>query len=548
MARLPDMDGAGGVDEMEGNPQTQGEPLPPTATPPPLPTATPLPLPTATPPPLPTATPPPLPTATPTPVRQVEVVPEGETIGIYLLEPASGQRTHVVSVDSSFNHPLFRDFVSLSPDGQEVLYVTSEILNPLNATIWVARTDGSGAYPVARFQDQLWSVAPVWSPDSSQIAYVTKMLDTAPDEGLQLWRMQRDGSNPTLVAQGGQFRPSLFWRIPQGVIRWSADGTHLEFKDRWSTPPSLFQVNVQTSVITRTRLLKEPAVVEQLVPRHGTNLLPCPVPLFNQKNYGQVMSPCEQRICRAGCAVTAATMLLSYYGSETDPAGLSNCMGQLACPLWWGEVATVCSQGSVQGVSFLEPFQYATLDQEVAAGRPVIVHVTTPTGGTHFVVVNGGEGQVPSGYTISDPVDGSNNRTLARYSEGGWDLVQTYRYNGQPACPDGYGEDPDGGDIAYGEVITGTINPSGDMDDFFLTTAAGDTIDVRVVASNDTSPDPIVVLYNPDETYLAHDDDSGGMPHAQLGGAVSREGRYRIRVIGYGESIGPYTLQVQRGP
>ncbi len=525
-------------------------PAPPTVTPVPPeptlpPTATPVP-PTPTPvPPTPTPTPiPPPPTPTPPP-RELSVTYGPQTIDIAVIE-AGGPTIPVVSVESRFNHPLFDDFVVLSPDGNYVLYATSEITNTMNAALWVAHVDGSGTYRVAQFSDQLWSAPPIWSPDSTHIAYVTKALDSPPDDGLQLWMMQRDGSNPALIQQGAPFRPSLFAHMPEGVLRWSADGAHITYNDRWSTPPGRFSIELATGITSRSDSPKQAALLEQRLAPRAVPSLACPFPVLNQKNYAAFMFPCEQRICRAGCAVTAASLLLTYYGVPTTPATLNTCMAELACPLWWGDVAAQCSQGMVQGISFLEPFSYAALDEELAAGRPVIVHITTPTGGTHFVVVTGGGGQVPGGYTISDPVDGSSTRTLARYADHGWTLAQVYRYSGQPTCADATGSDPDGGPIAAGQVISGTIGAPGDSDDFFLNVAAGDTVDLQVRAS-DNPLDPYVVLYDPAEMYVIHDDDSGGGGDALLRGSVATGGRYRIRVGGYGDSSGPYTLVVRGG-
>ncbi|NJN68608.1 MAG: hypothetical protein HC884_18810, partial [Chloroflexaceae bacterium] len=497
-----------------------------------------------------TATPTPPPTPTPTPIRQVAAVVQDTTIDLYLTEEGreegeeSSRSRLVTSVDRAFDHPLFHDFVSLSPDGRQVLYVTSQITLPMNATIWTAWTDGSRTTPIAHFSDELWSVAPLWSPDSSQIAYVTKLPGSAPDEGLQLWRMQRDGSAPTLVTQGGDFRPALFARIPQGVVKWSADSTRLEFRDRWSIPPRLFSVTLATGDLAWEHTAKEPDIVQQLTAQRATGGLPCPVPLFNQKNYSAVMFPCEMQIARAGCAVGSLAMVFAYYGIPMTPPALNDCMGELTCPLWWGEAATQCGQGMVRGVSFLEPFSYPVLEQEVAAGRPVVVLVTSY--GTHFVVVTGGSGQEPGGYRIHDPVDGSSNRTLARYADRGWNLEQMYRYEGQPACPDAADRDPDVGSIAYGQYLTGTIDPAGDTDDFFFSASAGDHIEIQV-REHASQLDPFVVLYAPDETLLALDDDRGGNNRALLHGIIPAEGRYRIRVQGYGNSSGGYVLALSGG-
>lgn len=489
-----------------------------------------------------------LPTPTPTPTpppKEIAVLPTDETLDIVIGEKGIEQRDLVVRVNKAYNHPLFTDFVSLSPDEHQVLYVTSEITRPLNTSIWTAQADGSSTTRIAQFEDTFWAIAPIWSPDSTHIAYVTKKPASAPDEGLQLWRMRRDGSNPTLITEGGDFRPALFEHVPQGVIEWSADSAYIEFKNRWSFPPELFRVNVETGKISQSLFNKEPDVLQELLDQRAAVKLPCPVPVYNQKNYSEMMNPCAETITRSGCALCAATIVLGYYGVPVNPSGLNGCLGAQACPLKWWDVAEYCSHDKVTGLGFLEDFSYDVLDEELAAGRPIIVLVTSASYGTHFIVVTGGSGQKPETYTINDPVDGSSNRTLARYSTSGWELERIYRYNGQPACPDGYGQDPDGGDMHYAQTIPGLIEPARDTDDFFFMAAAGDSIEVRV-NGNGSPLDPVVALYGPDTMLIAYDDDSGGASYALLQTTLPAEGRYRMRVHGYGDSTGSYMLRLDR--
>lgn len=495
-----------------------------------------------------TPTPLPPPTATPVPPRKRAVLSyTGEEVQIAVAEeeaPGHVAPQHVVDVDASYQHPLFQEFVSVSPDGQQVLYVTSAITQPLNNVIWVAEVAGGGKMSIAHFSDHFWSAAPVWSPSSSHIAYVTKALGSAPNEGLRLWTMRRDGSEKTVVVEGGAFRPSLFLGVPQGVIGWSGDGSSLTFRDRWAQPPQLYRVDLVSGNIIQTDARKEPDVAEELFPPHAVGTTPCTMPVYNQKNYDAFMYPCGQRINRAGCAVTAATMLLGYYGIHLDPPTLNACLGELACPLWWWDVAQRCGQGEVRGVGFLEPFSYQTIDDDLAQGRPVIVLLTAK--GTHFVVITGGSGQYPGGYTIHDPVDGSFDKTLADYADNGWTLNQLYRYTGTPACPDAQGEDPDGGTLMYGQATTGTIYPN-DYDDYTFPALPGEQFEVQVYAQAPNF-DPVIGLYHPNDWLVALDDDGGGDTHSLLRYTVpvtpTEQGIYRLRVRGYGGSAGPYHLEL----
>jgi hypothetical protein len=476
---------------------------------------------------------------------QVSVSPEGDKISIYVSDLDGGDERRVVSVDMALNHPLFGDFVSLSPDGHQVLYVTADNSALFNAEFWAAQVDGSGVKRIALFPEGLWSAAPVWSPDGTRIAYCMKRPDSAPGEGLQLWVMDSDGSHQQLVAEDGALRPSLFDQVPQGVIRWSADGSQLEFVDRWSSPPYLYRVDLDTATITKAETSKEPELMRLLAIQNITGL-PCAVPTYNQHNYSNLMRTCNRTISQAGCALTSAAMVLKYYGVRTDPPTLNSCLGNRACPLWWGPVASSCSERKVSGVAFKQGFSYTVIDQYLAAGKPVIVWVRTRTGGTHFVVVNGGSGRHPGGYTINDPADGSSNKTLAHYTNTGWYLAQINRYSGTPSCSGGgSGSDPDGGSISYGDTKGGAIRPAHDFDDFYFNAAAGDIVEIRQNKLS-SSFDPYVVLYGPDGRYVAHNDDGGGNRNAFLRRTLSASGRYRIRAKGWGSTTGAYTLRLTK--
>lgn len=112
--------------------------------------------------------------------------PEGDQISVYVSNADGSSPTRVVSVDMKYNHPLFTDFISLSPNERQVLYVTADNTALLDAEMWIAQADGSGTTKIAHFTEGLWSAAPIWSPDGTQIAFVKKVPDSQPDEGLQL--------------------------------------------------------------------------------------------------------------------------------------------------------------------------------------------------------------------------------------------------------------------------------------------------------------------------------------------------------------------------
>ena len=69
-------------------------------------------------------------------------------------------------------------------------------------------------------------------------------------------------------------------------------------------------------------------------------------------------------------------------------------------------------------------FNRETLDRELAAGRPVIVHVRTNTGyGGHFIVLFAGEN---GSYRMHDPWYGADLEFGSRYSTGLIDSMRLF--------------------------------------------------------------------------------------------------------------------------
>jgi hypothetical protein len=203
----------------------------------------------------------------------------------------------------------------------------------------------------------------------------------------------------------------------------------------------------------------------------------------------------------------------------------------------WGPAASNCSENKVSEVAFRQGFSYSIIEQDLRNGKPVIVWLTGR--GTHFVVVTGGSGNHPSGYTINDPADGSSNKTLEYYTSRGWSLSEINRYGGTPACTDN-----DGGFISYGQTQYGTINPAYDTDDFYFNASAGDIVEIRQ-NKNNSSLDSFVELSGPNN-FFASDDDSGGNLNSYLQRTLPAAGQYRIRAKGYSSSTGAYSLSLTK--
>lgn len=474
-----------------------------------------------------------------TPVGEISVIAEGKTLVLYVSDSDGFNRRRVTQVDMEKAPLLLSDYVALSPDGASVAYVTMD--NPFsraNTVLWIAQTDGSGSQAIAKFPEGFWLVAPVWSPDNQQIAFIKETTALDPEQRLELWIMNCDGSEQTLVHQGGILHPALFANSNH-PLSWSLDGKYLQLNDQTSVPPMLFSIDLATGMITHEETAKDPLFMTQQTPAAATTL-PCSVQLWHQNNYSNIMQTCNKSIASVGCALTSASMVFKYYGVSTDPPILNQCLGNQACPIHWDSAASRCSEGKATYIG-APTFNYTTIDQDLAAGRPVIVYMTRGTSNTHFVVVTGGAGQTPSGYTINDPYRYSSLRqTLAPYTAEGWSLISLRRYSGTPYC-----NDVDGGDISYGQSKNGTINPANDYDDYYFNATAGDIVEIRQ-NKNGSSLDSFVVLYDPSGNFITQDDDSGGSQNSFLRRTLAVGGRYRIRAKAYGSSTGAYILSLTR--
>src|SRR5215831_17199498 len=88
----------------------------------------------------------------------------------------------------------------ISPDGQRVLYVTSELAkwkdNKRTSSIWIVDADGSNA---RRFLGHDKDRNPAWSPDGRNVAFLSTRDDannadkTKDDAAAQIWIIAADG-------------------------------------------------------------------------------------------------------------------------------------------------------------------------------------------------------------------------------------------------------------------------------------------------------------------------------------------------------------------
>jgi hypothetical protein len=128
-------------------------------------------------------------------------------------------------------------------------------------------------------------------------------------------------------------------------------------------------------------------------------------------------SSATESIGSAGCAITAVTMVLRYYGMNSDPGAFNAWLtgnGGYAYDdqLIWDAV-TRYSRGRVAFSGWLGP-DLGAIQAELDAGRPVVAEVRLG-GNQHFVLLSGYTTE--GGILINDPWFADSVRFVDRYGD-----------------------------------------------------------------------------------------------------------------------------------
>ena len=163
----------------------------------------------------------------------------------------------------------------------------------------------------------------------------------------------------------------------------------------------------------------------------GEDILPAqPSPdgwYYNQRDerWGrQFIGASDMRVWEVGCLLTNVAMVFSKYGFRRTPADIASNVAYFfsntAYMLWpWPSPPGyhLVSRGA----------DFSFIDQELAAGRPVIVHLNIGTADGHFVVLkqklSGGD------YLINDPWYSANMKLSQHYSRYQITSASSYRHN-----------------------------------------------------------------------------------------------------------------------
>jgi Peptidase_C39 like family len=167
------------------------------------------------------------------------------------------------------------------------------------------------------------------------------------------------------------------------------------------------------------------------------------IPPMNQNNPAWTgarlgASPTDT-IGSSGCAITAVTMMLGYYGVETDPASLNAWLTPSGGYAYWDQLVwdavTRYSGGQVAFSGWFGP-DLGLIERELDAGRPVVAEVRL-SGNQHFVLLTGYT--AAGGFVINDPWFGDSVRFSDRYGDPASGMVSIRTF--MPAdAPLGFGD------------------------------------------------------------------------------------------------------------
>lgn len=312
----------------------------------------------------------------------------------------------------------FENLTKLSPNGEQIAYVTADNLGMQHSKIWIADTDGTDKYVLVAGGDDFWVTNPIWSPDGETIAYVKIVnvpdLSYAINSMPEMWVVYLEDGTTKQLLDTTEFRPALGYG-GQTDISWVSNNA-IEFVNQNEFPATRYQVDIHTGNVERVGIILQP---------FGILAQPSNVPCFSQHdplwacdqlgyNEDWTMGVCATKpdTQSGGCAVTSVAMVLKYFGVNTDPGQLNQWLkdnaGFTGAQIYWAIAANIDS--SIEFTARIDSTDWNRLRSELDAGYPVVLQVNN---GGHYVVATGYSGNT---YYINDPGYSSCTATLSRYN------------------------------------------------------------------------------------------------------------------------------------
>jgi hypothetical protein len=183
------------------------------------------------------------------------------------------------------------------------------------------------------------------------------------------------------------------------------------------------------------------------------------IPVMGQQDGAWAGAPlgnsATDTIGSAGCAITSVTMMLRYYGMNTDPGAFNAWLtanGGYAFDdqLIWDAVTTY-SGGRVTFSGWIGP-DLGVIESELDAGRPVVAEVRL-NGNQHFVLLTGYSAE--GGLVIDDPWFADSVRFSDRYGDPASGIVSIRTF--MPADPGG---ERGGGRVSWLANATAAVHRS----------------------------------------------------------------------------------------
>lgn len=163
----------------------------------------------------------------------------------------------------------------------------------------------------------------------------------------------------------------------------------------------------------------------------GGILPPQPQPdgwYFNQRDerwgrncIGNTCSGSPEYVWEVGCLITDVAMIFKKYGQDVTPLTIARNSGYFFSSTAYMLQPWPAPPGYKQSIYYGR--RTDIIDSELAAGRPVVVHLQVNTSDGHFVVLKSGSG---GNYIMNDPWEGPDLNFTSIYSLSNITNVSTY--------------------------------------------------------------------------------------------------------------------------